>query len=326
MRQFFNDVLKGRQDKAQALLTALSNDFKQVLLKTPGVFTDYSGRTFNCTAYEYAYWAKDTDMCMMLTAHMDETTKAAMLIRINDMALNGLKYKQGQSDYTNPHYDMSFALRNLNLHDFRQLQTMVGNIVGQNDEINTATEDNYKTLAFTATEYEKLKRELLHPSVWNWMLSCLGSFQCLGYLTYPAFFMASFFITSSAKSIGTQLVFDFNSLITALSTYQCYQRTNEPQQPQLNDFWLNIGKAQRDVPAHIAHKYCSYNRDTVCDGFTFTLNGNDISWFPLASSSSGLGFDFSVLVAGTHKPAVASAHALPRMRCRAASSWITICT
>ncbi|NDH08129.1 MAG: hypothetical protein EBY16_00635 [Gammaproteobacteria bacterium] len=324
-RQFFNDVAKGRQDKAQTLLTASSPDRKQVLLKTPGEFTDYSGRTFNCTAYEYAYWAKDTHMCMMLNKHMDETTKAAMRIRINDMAHNGLKYTQDNVDYKNPHYDMSFALRNLSLHDFRQLQTMVGNIVGQNlDKIKNASEDNYKTLAFTATEYEQLKKELLDPSVWNWMLSCLGSFQCLGYLTYPAFFMASFFITSSAKSISTQLKFDFNSLITALGTYIDYTTYEQQQRKDANDYttyeqqrkeaWFNVGKAQRNVPAHIAHKYCSYNRDPVCDGFTFTFKGNVISWFPLASS--GLGFDFSVLVAD--KPdkffpteGSSSAHTLP---------------
>ena len=57
--------------------------------------TDYSGRTFkNITAYEYAYWAKDTHMCRMLEAHMDEETKANMLLRIEAMETDGLTYEQ----------------------------------------------------------------------------------------------------------------------------------------------------------------------------------------------------------------------------------------
>lgn len=57
--------------------------------------TDYSGRTFkNITAYEYAYWAKDTHMCRMLEAHMDQPTKANMLERIDAMERDGLTYEQ----------------------------------------------------------------------------------------------------------------------------------------------------------------------------------------------------------------------------------------
>ena len=85
---------------------------------------------------------------------------------------------------------MSFVLKNLSPDEFRQLQTMVGKNIAK---INKATAKNYATLAFTAPEYEQLKKQLApQTSVWNWMLSCLGSFQCLGYLTYPAFFIASF--------------------------------------------------------------------------------------------------------------------------------------
>jgi hypothetical protein len=69
---------------AEALLTA-TPEHTQTLLRTPGVFTDYSGRTFNCTAYEYAYWAKDTHMCRMLERHMDDETKAYMLARIDEI-------------------------------------------------------------------------------------------------------------------------------------------------------------------------------------------------------------------------------------------------
>jgi len=57
--------------------------------------TDYSGRKFEkITAYEYAYWAKDTHMCRMLEAHMDKATKAKMLLRIDAMEMQGLTYEQ----------------------------------------------------------------------------------------------------------------------------------------------------------------------------------------------------------------------------------------
>ena len=82
----------GKQAEAQKLLTDLSN--AQELLLTPATFTDYSGRTFHCTAYEYAYWAKDTHMRRMLEQHMDETTKAQMLERCEAIEKRGLKYRQ----------------------------------------------------------------------------------------------------------------------------------------------------------------------------------------------------------------------------------------
>ena len=303
LRQFPDHVAKGQQDEAEAILQA--SEDKQTLLTTRAKFTDYSGRTFNCTAYEYAYWAKDTHMRRMLESHMDDETKTQLLERVNEMEHTGLAYQQHGVSYQNPHYDMSFVLKNLNLDEFRQLQTMVGQNI---TKINNATADNYATLAFTATEYEQLKKELApQTSVWNWMLSCLGSFQCLGYLTYPAFFIASFFITSSAKSIGNKLQFDFKSLITALDTYVTnYDRWDYHQR---DEAWLNVGKAQREVPAHIAHEYCrgdrsfdprpEFNEETLPRSFTFDNYITNVkSWFPLASSSSGLGFDFGLLRVG----------------------------
>jgi hypothetical protein len=300
LRQFADDVAKGKQDEAEAILQA--SDDKQTLLTRLAKFTDYSGRTFNCTAYEYAYWAKDTHMRRMLERHMDAETKTQLLERVNEMEGTGLAYQQHGVSYQNPHYDMSFVLKNLNLEEFRQLQTMVGQNI---TKINNATADNYATLAFTATEYEQLKKELVpHKSVWNWMLSCLGSFQCLSYLTYPAFFIASFFITSSAQSIGNKLQFDFKSLITALDTYVTnYDRWDYHHR---DEAWLNVGKAQREVPAHIAHEYCrgdrsfdprpEFNEETLPRCFTFDNYVTNVkSWFPLASSSSGLGFDFGLL-------------------------------
>lgn len=55
VRQLLDDVAKGKQNEANAILKG-SADI-QTLLRAPGKFTDYSGRTFHCTAYEYAYWA-----------------------------------------------------------------------------------------------------------------------------------------------------------------------------------------------------------------------------------------------------------------------------
>ncbi len=165
---------------------------------------------------------------------------------------------------------------------------------------------SYQTLPFTATEYEQLKKELApQASVWNWMLSCLDSFECLGYLTYPAFFLASFFITTPAQAIANKLKFDFKSLITALNTYVTnYDSWGYHQQLAA---WLEVGKAQRDVPVHIANEYCRPDRSfDPCPEFNepalprtrsfynYVSNSLD-SWFPLTSSSSGVGFDFGLL-------------------------------
>ena len=83
-------VAHGDEDAAAQMLTRNC----KLLLESTDV-TDYSGRTFKkITAYEYAYWAKDTHMCRMLEAHMDEATKAKMLERIDAMERDGLTYEQ----------------------------------------------------------------------------------------------------------------------------------------------------------------------------------------------------------------------------------------
>jgi len=113
-RRFLPGVAEGRQDEVDLLLTA-SPANKQDLLRTPGVFTDYSGRIFNCTAYEYAYWAKDTHMCQMLERHMDDKTKTYMLARIDiieriDAATGqpvGLEYLQGGLKHRSAHFDLT---------------------------------------------------------------------------------------------------------------------------------------------------------------------------------------------------------------------------
>ena len=97
-------VARGEQDEAHAML----EQYPELLLK-PGNVTDYSGRTFKkITAYEYAYWAKDTHMCRMLEAHMDEATKAIMLERIDAMERDGLTYEQHSVVITHSkHFDFT---------------------------------------------------------------------------------------------------------------------------------------------------------------------------------------------------------------------------
>ena len=89
----------------------------QLLLERRDV-TDYSGRTFkNITAYEYAYWAKDTHMCRMLEAHMDEATKANILERIDEMERDGLTYEQhGVVVEHSKHFDFTPLITALTLY------------------------------------------------------------------------------------------------------------------------------------------------------------------------------------------------------------------
>ena len=101
---FLHDVAKGKQNKAgERLLNDKEN--AQELLTSSGLFTDYSGRIFNCTAYEYAYWAKDTHMRRMLEHNMDETTKANLLTRVEYIEEHGLQYHQNSNKYCTKHFD-----------------------------------------------------------------------------------------------------------------------------------------------------------------------------------------------------------------------------
>lgn len=100
---FLHCVARGQQDEAENLLNKPmeKGNYKNLLLAKE-TFTDYSGRTFVCTAYEYAYWAKDTHMCRMLEKHMDENIKSEMLKRCETIEKGGLKYSQqlNQTDGT----------------------------------------------------------------------------------------------------------------------------------------------------------------------------------------------------------------------------------
>jgi hypothetical protein len=279
VRELLDDVAKGKQDEAHTMLE--SSEDKQTLLRTPGKFTDYSGRTFHCTTYEYAYWAKDTHMQRMLEGHMNDETKAFMLEKIDAIEHSGLAYQQHGFPYQNAHYDMSFVLENLSVDEFHQLKTVVGQ---RSLKIQQATVDNYQNISFTATEYEVLKKILeQHKTKDN----------------------TSIFNRSSAKALSEKLPFDFHSLITALDAFVTnYEKLDYHQQLEA---WMRVGQAQRDVPAHIAHEYCrldrsfgplppSFNEENLPRVLTFDnrTETNDISWFPLSSWSSGLGFDFAL--------------------------------
>lgn len=110
--KFQQQVAFGGQDKVEELFALLKkqtrdNEIQELLCKE-GTFTDYSGRTFKkCTAYEYAYWAKDTHMCRMLERHMDEPTKADMLKRCEAIEKDGLNYTQKGQNYCTKHFDLT---------------------------------------------------------------------------------------------------------------------------------------------------------------------------------------------------------------------------
>ena len=215
-RHFLHEVAKGKQEEADALLTTTPAN-TQTLLRTPGIFTDYSGRTFNCTAYEYAYWAKDTHMCRMLESHMDEETKAFMAARIDEMERIdaatgqpvGLVYQQAGQEHRSAHFDF------------------------------TPLKEAYQRY----------------------------------FAGYDAWYDAQNWAAMEAA-------------------------------------WWDVGKAQRNVPAHVAQEYCrpdrsfdprpEFNEATLPRVLTFYnwTTGRDDSWFPLAASNSGLGFDFALMRGG----------------------------
>lgn len=83
-RQFLQHVAYGQQDEAETLLQK-DPQLAQELLQADNIpFTDYSGHTFTCTAYEYAWWAKDSHMQRMLEKYIrqDEETRQFILKRV----------------------------------------------------------------------------------------------------------------------------------------------------------------------------------------------------------------------------------------------------
>lgn len=277
--ELLDNVAKGKEDESDAILKSFED--KQTLLRTSGKLTDYSGRTFHCTAYEYAWWAKDGPMRKMLENHMDHQTKALLLEKIDQIECSGLTYQQHGREYKNAHYDMSFILKDLSSHEFNQLKTILEQ---SSEKFNTATLENYKTISFTADEYENIQ-ELLQ----NKKSKCI-----------------SFFYTSSSDELSNKLKFDFHSLITALDIYATFCDTWDYHQQKKE--WMNVGKAQRDVPALLAHEYCRPGRMPNIDAsraeqFSRTLNChvyniNDTRWYPLSIAPPyRLGVDFAYVQA-----------------------------
>jgi len=212
--KFLQRVAYGEQDKVELLFTDAYRDNegkRQEALLHQGKFTDYSGRTFNCSAYEYAYWAKDTHMCRMLERYMDDATKAEMLTRVKKIERTGLLYIQDDVAYCTHHFDFTPLIEAIQFY------------------VNNGN-------AWYAAN--------------NW-----------------------------------------DAMATA---------------------WMEVGKAQRDVPAHVAQEYCrldrsfdplpEFNEASLPRVLTFHngATGHTDSWFPLTASHSGLGFDF-VLVRGARR-------------------------
>lgn len=107
LRIFVDEVAKGKQEGAEHLLLIDPTRIQEMLTSVT-TCTDYSGRTFNCTAYEYAYWAMDTHMCRMLEKHMDEDTKRIMKSRCDAIEQNGLTYTQNGKEITgSKHFDFT---------------------------------------------------------------------------------------------------------------------------------------------------------------------------------------------------------------------------
>jgi hypothetical protein len=199
-------VAKGKQEEAKTLLEAAPD--KQALLRKVAKFTDYSGRTFECTAYEYAYWAKDRHMLRMLESYMkeDEETKAFLFQRVEQIEETGLTYQQhGKTVTGSKHFDLSILI---------------------------------------------------------------------------------------------------NALKYYVNNYDRWVEANNLH--EIEAAWMAVGRAQREVPAHVAHEYCrpersfdplpSFNEETLPRVLTIYNDVTNVkSWFPLAVSASGLGSDFALM-------------------------------
>ncbi|KTC65034.1 SidC homolog (plasmid) [Legionella adelaidensis] len=217
--KFLQRVAYGDQDKAEKLFKDVykGNIEKiQAALLHQGTFTDFSGRTFHCSAYEYAYWAKDTHMCRMLESYMDVTTKAKMLNRIDEIENTGLSYTQHGVEQRTRHFDFT---------------------------------------------------PLIH------------------------------------------------ALKTYIEGYENWIATNS--QALITAAWLQIGLAQRDIPAHAAQEYCredrsffpcpEFNETTLPRNLTFydAKRECDVFLFPL-DSNVGLGFTFALMRGAWSKAAEAA--------------------
>ncbi|MDP1604205.1 MAG: SidC [Legionella sp.] len=116
-KPFLQCVAYGQQNEAESLLKK-DAELAQALLTARGIaFTDYSGRTFKCSAYEYAWWAKDSHMRFMLEQYMSDETKQELLKRVRHIEEpigeelfkqpRGLAYTQQGHKYRSAHFNLT---------------------------------------------------------------------------------------------------------------------------------------------------------------------------------------------------------------------------
>jgi hypothetical protein len=115
--KFLQHVAFGQQNEAEKLLQ--NEELAQELLTAKDTpFTDYSGRTFTCSAYEYAWWARDSHMRFMLERYMTDDTKKELLRRVQHLEefidtgtlfkkIRGLVYTQQGKKYCTAHFDLT---------------------------------------------------------------------------------------------------------------------------------------------------------------------------------------------------------------------------
>lgn len=117
-------VMHGEQDKAEEILKRHPE-----LLEMTGEATDYSGRTFNTTAFRYALWALDTRyMCNMMLdclpySPQGKAIKQALLTQFKAHEQDGVLYKLNGVTIHEMHYDFSPLIEALqtyvnNYHDW----------------------------------------------------------------------------------------------------------------------------------------------------------------------------------------------------------------
>jgi hypothetical protein len=245
-KAFLQHVAYGEQDKAEALLKE-HPELAQELLKAHHIaFTDYSGRTFRCTAYEYAYWAKDSHMQRMLEKYIrrDEDTRQLILNRVRDIETQ-----------EKPTGLLSFLFS------------------------RPATIKKNKGLDYTTTNEHG---EIIHHNDTHFSLQPLK-----------------------------------DALHHYINAYDESPKAADADWEALDRIWAKeVGGAQRQVPAHIAHEYCHPNRsfedvtqnklllDAANPGnlkrqlkFYNWDTGTDDLWFTPNShaSNSGLGFSMGIL-------------------------------
>ena len=116
-------VMHGEQDRAEKILKRHPE-----LLEMTGKATDYSGRTFNTTAFQYALWALDTRyMCNMILDCLPnnpkgEAIKQALLTQFKAHEQDGVIYTLNGVTIHETHYNFSSLIE--------ALQTYINNYRG----------------------------------------------------------------------------------------------------------------------------------------------------------------------------------------------------